>query len=119
MYRKLPHVFWKLWDTDFQMSYREVCWRQYCPIDRHLKKFLEGQQKCKKTLFLLSANYLRFWYWHTYPGYRHVKAHENVNKFLGVGVFERELLLLKLRRLQNFRSGHNIEFSEPKRIAGV
>ena len=70
----------------------------------------------QKNVFFAFANYLRFWYWHTYPGYRHVKAHENVNKFLGVGVFERELLLLKLRRLQNFRSGHNIEFSEPKRI---
>ena len=51
--------FWKLWDTDFQMSYREICWRQYCPIDRHLKKFLEGQQKMQKNVFFAFCKLLK------------------------------------------------------------
>ena len=38
--------------------------------------FAEYHQKLPKTEnFCFSANYLRFWYWNTYPGYHHVKAH--------------------------------------------
>ena len=38
--------------------------------------FAEYHQKMEKTAFFcFSANYLRFWYGNTYPGYHHVKAH--------------------------------------------
>ena len=73
-------------------------------------KFLpEGHQKSPKTdIFCFSANYLRFWYWNKYPGYHYVKAHiqsfPKMWKFLGFWVFEQELLLLKVGRLQSFGS---------------
>ena len=38
--------------------------------------FAEYHSKLPKTEnFCCSANYLRFWYWNTYPGYDHVKPH--------------------------------------------
>ena len=38
--------------------------------------FRGGHRKMQKTGFFgFSANYLRFWYWNTYPGYHHEKAH--------------------------------------------
>ena len=63
-------------------------------------------KNCRKRFFWFSSNYLRFWYWNTYPGYHHVKANVlTVPKmwwFLGLRVFERELSLLKVGTLPKF-----------------
>ena len=61
----------------------------------------EGHQKLTKTdIFCFSANYLRFWYWNTYPGYHHVKADvlriPKMYKIRWFRGFEQELWLLKV-----------------------
>ena len=66
--------------------------------------FERDTEKCKKRFFFwFSSNYLRFWYWNTYPGYHHVKANVlTIPKmwwFLGLRFFERELSLLKVGTL--------------------
>ena len=71
------------------------------------KLFWEWHRKMQKTAFFwFSSNYLRFWYWNTYPGYHHVKANVlTVPKmwwFLGLRFFERELSLLKVGTLPKF-----------------
>ena len=83
-----------------------------------------GHEKLQKTDFFgFSANYLRFWYWNTYPGYHHVKPHVQTNpkmyNLVGLRWFLRQLLPLevstwrkKWKRHDNYevlkkRHGHN------------
>ena len=88
----------------------ELCARRQSSIVsewRPLEFFLRGTQKnAKNGFFWFSSNYLRFWYWNTYPGYHHVKANVlTVPKmwwFLGLRFFERELSLLKVGTLPKF-----------------
>ena len=72
--------------------------------------FRGGHRKMQKTgFFRFSANYLRFWYWNTYPGYHHVKPH--------VQTATRAPSEL-IRGVAKKRHGHNNEFWALKRIAG-
>ena len=63
--------------------------------------FRGGHRKMQKTgFFRFSANYLRFWYWNTYPGYHHVKPHVQTNpkmyNLVGLRWFLRQLLPLEV-----------------------